>query len=65
MHCGAWAACSWPHRRPLERAARWTRPSSIKDRAGMVEPLTPEEIADARADIRRLRGDDQCFDLAV
>jgi alkanesulfonate monooxygenase SsuD/methylene tetrahydromethanopterin reductase-like flavin-dependent oxidoreductase (luciferase family) len=60
-----WAACTWPHRKPLERAARWDGAVLVKDRGGMVQRVTPDEIAEARAEIRRIRGDDRPFDLAV
>lgn len=59
-----WAACTWPHRKPLQRAARWDGAVLVKD-GGMVQRITPAEIAEARAAIRRIRGDERPFDLAV
>src|SRR6266540_1814108 len=59
-----WAACTWPHRKPLQRAARWDGAVLVKD-GGMVQRITPAEIAEARAAIRRVRGDERPFDLAV
>ena len=60
-----WAACTWPHHKPLQRAARWDGAVLVKDNGGMVQRVTPDEIAEARATIRRIRGDDRPFDLAV
>lgn len=37
----------------------------MKDSGGMVESMTPDEIADAYGQIRRLRGNNRPFDLAI
>lgn len=60
-----WAACSWPHRTPLERAARWDGAILLKERDGVIQSWTSAELTDTRGEIRRLRGDDRPFDLAV
>lgn len=60
-----WVACSWPHRRPLRRAARWDGAILMKEHDGTIQSWTGEELADTRGEVQRLRGDDRPFDLAV
>lgn len=60
-----WVACSWPHRAPLARAARWDGAILMKERDGMIQPWSSEEIVDVRRELRELRGDDRPFELAV
>jgi alkanesulfonate monooxygenase SsuD/methylene tetrahydromethanopterin reductase-like flavin-dependent oxidoreductase (luciferase family) len=43
-----WAATRWPHRRPLERAARW-------DGLFPIELPAPEDLATLAAELRELR----------
>jgi alkanesulfonate monooxygenase SsuD/methylene tetrahydromethanopterin reductase-like flavin-dependent oxidoreductase (luciferase family) len=59
-------ACTWPHRRPLRRAAR--RDGVVVARPtpdGGLDPSEPGQAAELAAGVRRHRGADRPFDLAV
>lgn len=60
-----WAACSSPRGRPLERAARWDGAILANESRGTIQSWTTDELRDVRHEIRRRRGDDRPFDLAV
>jgi len=53
-----WVAARWPHRRPLRRAARW-------DGLFPIELPGPAELAELAEETRRLRANDDPFDLVV
>jgi alkanesulfonate monooxygenase SsuD/methylene tetrahydromethanopterin reductase-like flavin-dependent oxidoreductase (luciferase family) len=53
-----WCAVVWPHRRPLERAARW-------DGVVPVGRLTPGDVAAMVAAVRSHRTDDRPFDVVL
>jgi alkanesulfonate monooxygenase SsuD/methylene tetrahydromethanopterin reductase-like flavin-dependent oxidoreductase (luciferase family) len=54
-----WVAARWPHRRPVQRAARW-------DGIFPIELPGPEALAELAAEIAKQRDDDQTpFDLVV
>jgi alkanesulfonate monooxygenase SsuD/methylene tetrahydromethanopterin reductase-like flavin-dependent oxidoreductase (luciferase family) len=57
-----WAATRWPHRRPLERAARW-------DGLFPIELPAPEDLATLAAELQELREQaglgDRPFDLVA
>jgi len=54
-----WVAARWPHRRPVQRAARW-------DGLFPVELPGPEALAELAGEVAQLRGDDQKpFELVV
>jgi alkanesulfonate monooxygenase SsuD/methylene tetrahydromethanopterin reductase-like flavin-dependent oxidoreductase (luciferase family) len=53
-----WVASSWPHRRPLRRAARWDGHFPI----GQPDPAALEELV---AEVRQLRDSDAPFDVVV
>lgn len=61
-----WTACGWPNRRLLERAARWdgvlvTRPGA----GGLLEPLTPRDVAEIAAEVQAGRSSAAPYDVAV
>jgi alkanesulfonate monooxygenase SsuD/methylene tetrahydromethanopterin reductase-like flavin-dependent oxidoreductase (luciferase family) len=53
-----WCAVVWPHRRPLQRAARW-------DGVVPVGRLEPGDVTEMVAAVRRQRPDDQRFDVVL
>jgi alkanesulfonate monooxygenase SsuD/methylene tetrahydromethanopterin reductase-like flavin-dependent oxidoreductase (luciferase family) len=60
-----WTACSWPHRRPLARAARWDGVLVAHETPdGGLLPIPPDEVAGLVAEIRR-RQPVAGFDVAV
>lgn len=61
-----WVAATTPHRRPLRRAARYDGVvlATVTPERG-IDPLTPELLSAAVADVRRRRGDLAGFDVVV
>jgi alkanesulfonate monooxygenase SsuD/methylene tetrahydromethanopterin reductase-like flavin-dependent oxidoreductase (luciferase family) len=65
-----WAACTVPHTAPLARAARWDGVilAALTSEGG-IDPVTPDQIGDARAQVTARRaghgGDRDGFDVAV
>jgi alkanesulfonate monooxygenase SsuD/methylene tetrahydromethanopterin reductase-like flavin-dependent oxidoreductase (luciferase family) len=53
-----WVAARWPSRRPLRRAARW-------DGLFPIDLPGPEALAELAAEVERLRGSLDGYDLAV
>lgn len=51
-----WVAARWPHRRPLQRAARW-------DGLFAIDFGGPQDLAEALDEIRAVRGDLRGFDV--
>ena len=49
-----WAACQWPHRRPLARAARLQGCFPIFPAPMPPPPPTPDEVGEVRAELDRL-----------
>ncbi len=61
-----WVACTWPHRRPLRRAARWDgMVAAWPAPDGGLERLAPDQVAELVAEVRRHRTADGPFDVAV
>jgi alkanesulfonate monooxygenase SsuD/methylene tetrahydromethanopterin reductase-like flavin-dependent oxidoreductase (luciferase family) len=60
-----WVACSWPHRRPLARAARWDGVIMLQMRDDEVVPIGSDEVAEVSARIRRVRTVRSPYDIAV
>jgi alkanesulfonate monooxygenase SsuD/methylene tetrahydromethanopterin reductase-like flavin-dependent oxidoreductase (luciferase family) len=61
-----WIACTWPHRRPLERAARWdgmvvTSPTAD----GGIDELDAGDLAELVAEVRGRRPAGAPFEVAV
>ncbi|HEX5505821.1 MAG TPA: LLM class flavin-dependent oxidoreductase [Thermomicrobiales bacterium] len=56
-----WVACTWPHRAPLRRAARWDGVFPLREDAR----LTPDDVRAIRADVARQRTADAPFDVLV
>jgi alkanesulfonate monooxygenase SsuD/methylene tetrahydromethanopterin reductase-like flavin-dependent oxidoreductase (luciferase family) len=50
-----WVACTWPHHRPLSRAARWDGVIVLKMNDDELVPIGVDEVAEVAARIRRLR----------
>jgi alkanesulfonate monooxygenase SsuD/methylene tetrahydromethanopterin reductase-like flavin-dependent oxidoreductase (luciferase family) len=53
-----WVAAEWPHRRPVQRAARW-------DGLFPIRLPGPEALAELAAEVRAARPPDAPFDFAV
>ena len=53
-----WVAVRWPNRRPLRRAARW-------DGLFPIDLPGPEALAELAAEVGRLRGGTDGFELVV
>jgi alkanesulfonate monooxygenase SsuD/methylene tetrahydromethanopterin reductase-like flavin-dependent oxidoreductase (luciferase family) len=59
-----WVAATWPHRKPLARAARWDGLAPIHSGAVEGKLVTPDELAQMIAVTRELRSQDGPFDVA-
>lgn len=58
-----WVAGVWPHRRPIERAARWDGAViGWKVSAGQEVLMGADDLIALRSEIRRLRGSETNFD---
>ncbi|MEX2246206.1 MAG: LLM class flavin-dependent oxidoreductase [Dehalococcoidia bacterium] len=57
-----WVAGMWPHRAPFRRAARWDGAFPIHTD---ITPLSPAEVADVAAYVRRRRTSPEPFDLIL
>jgi alkanesulfonate monooxygenase SsuD/methylene tetrahydromethanopterin reductase-like flavin-dependent oxidoreductase (luciferase family) len=60
-----WTAVGWPHRKPLQRAARYDGVYVMAVNQETDQPLTPAETRDILAYIHTLRDDIQPLDVAV
>lgn len=61
-----WVACTWPHRRPLDRAARWDGVVVARMSAGGdIQALEPDQVADVVATVSAGRDDQRPFDVAI
>jgi alkanesulfonate monooxygenase SsuD/methylene tetrahydromethanopterin reductase-like flavin-dependent oxidoreductase (luciferase family) len=60
-----WVGCSWPHRRPLARAARWDGVIMLQMRDDELVPIGSDEVAEVSARIRRVRTVRSPYDIAV
>ncbi len=60
-----WVACTWPHRRPLARAARWDGVIVLKTRGDELVPLSASEVAGIATHVRSLRDSQDGFEVAV
>ncbi|HEX6656402.1 MAG TPA: TIGR03619 family F420-dependent LLM class oxidoreductase [Candidatus Limnocylindria bacterium] len=60
-----WLAAGWPRRRPLRRAARGEGVYLMTDNQATHQRLSADDVRDAVAAIRELRGDMAGFDVAV
>jgi alkanesulfonate monooxygenase SsuD/methylene tetrahydromethanopterin reductase-like flavin-dependent oxidoreductase (luciferase family) len=60
-----WVACSWPHRRPLARAAHWDGVIMLQMRDGKIIPIGIDEVAEVAARIQRVRIIRNSYDIAV
>ena len=58
-----WVAGTWPHKRPLRRAAAWDGVFPIKAGAGFDYQMTPQEMAQVRAFVETERASDRPLDL--
>lgn len=60
-----WLAAGWPHRRPLQRAARGDGVYLMTDNQATRERLTPADVREAVAALQALRPDLSAFDVAA
>jgi len=60
-----WAACEWPRRTPLRRAARVDGFCPIKIVEGEYRFMTPDDVHDLRVAVEARRGADAAFDIAI
>jgi alkanesulfonate monooxygenase SsuD/methylene tetrahydromethanopterin reductase-like flavin-dependent oxidoreductase (luciferase family) len=60
-----WVAVTWPHRRPLRRAARWDGVAPIRVGERGLEPVTPDDVREMLAIVRELRDTDEPFDVLM
>lgn len=61
-----WVAGMWPTRRPFRRAARYDGVVPMKvERSGKPTLITPEEVADVVAYVRKHRESDAPFDVTL
>jgi len=60
-----WVAVTWPHRRPLRRAARWDGVAPIRVGERGLEPVTPDDVREMLAIVRELRETDEPFDVLM
>jgi alkanesulfonate monooxygenase SsuD/methylene tetrahydromethanopterin reductase-like flavin-dependent oxidoreductase (luciferase family) len=60
-----WLAAGWPRKRPLRRAALWDGVYLMTNNQLTEERLTPDEVAEAVAVIREIRGSIEGFDVGA
>jgi alkanesulfonate monooxygenase SsuD/methylene tetrahydromethanopterin reductase-like flavin-dependent oxidoreductase (luciferase family) len=60
-----WVAVTWPNRRPLLRAARWDGVAPLRIGEHGVEPVTPDDVREILAIVRRQHEPDEPFDVLV
>jgi alkanesulfonate monooxygenase SsuD/methylene tetrahydromethanopterin reductase-like flavin-dependent oxidoreductase (luciferase family) len=60
-----WLAAGWPRKRPLRRAALWDGVYLMTNNQLTEERLTPDEVAQAVAVIREVRGTMTGFDVGA
>jgi alkanesulfonate monooxygenase SsuD/methylene tetrahydromethanopterin reductase-like flavin-dependent oxidoreductase (luciferase family) len=60
-----WTAVGWPHRTPLQRAARYDGVYVMAQNQETDQPLTPAETREILAYVHTLRDDTKPFDVAV
>jgi hypothetical protein len=60
-----WTAAGWPHRKPLQRAARYDGVYVMTVNQETNQPLAPAETRDILACVHTLRDKTRPFDVAV
>ncbi len=61
-----WVACEWPHRRPLDRAARYDGVVPIKIVGGQYHFMRPADVSELAGEIAARRASEAGpFDIAV